>query len=62
MSIGYPKEPNPLTERICSDPELLRYLPAVEIQGLMDVSGHLGDAPERARQFATTLREDLELL
>lgn len=41
-------EPNPLTERICSDPELLRYLPAVEIQGLMAVSGHLGDSPERA--------------
>ena len=55
-------EPNPLTERICSDPELLRYLPAVEIQGLMDVSGHLGDSPERARQFATTLREELQLL
>lgn len=48
MSIGYPMEPNPLTERICSDPELLRYLSAVEIQGLMDVSGHLGDLPERA--------------
>jgi adenylosuccinate lyase len=55
-------EPNPLATRLGDDPELLCYLPAKEIQDLMDVSGHLGDAPERARQFAATLREDLELL
>lgn len=52
---------NPLTEYIYSDREFLMYLSASELEDLMDASEHLGDAPERARKFATALREDLGL-
>ncbi len=50
-------EPNPLVDRLCTDLELLRYLSEKEIRDLMEVSRHVGDAPERARQFATMVRE-----
>ena len=50
-------EPNPLVDRLCADLELLRYLSEKEIRDLMEVSRHVGDAPERARQFATMVRE-----
>lgn len=52
---------NPLAENVSSDREFLKYLSASELTNLMDVSEHLGDAPERARKFAMTLREDLGL-
>lgn len=52
---------NPLTENVSSDSEFLMYLSASELQNLMDISGHLGDAPERAHKFAMTLHEDLGL-
>jgi adenylosuccinate lyase len=54
-------QPNPLTESISSDAVFLSYLSEPEIQELMDASGHLGDAPERARLFAMTLREELAI-
>jgi adenylosuccinate lyase len=54
-------QPNPLTESISSDAAFLSYLSEPEIQELMDASGHLGDAPERARLFAMTLREELAI-
>ncbi|MCI0519462.1 MAG: adenylosuccinate lyase [Chloroflexi bacterium] len=49
--------PNPLLERLCSDPELLRWLDAARIRALMDVSHHLGDAPQRARALVKTIRQ-----
>ncbi len=52
-------QPNPLYESISSDLEFLRYLSESEIQDLMEASGHLGDAPERARRFAMALLEEL---
>ena len=52
-------QPNPLTESISSDAVFLSYLSEPEIQDLMDASGHLGDAPDRARRFAVNLREEL---
>lgn len=53
--------PNPLTESISTDAVFLSYLSEPEIGDLMDASGHLGDAPERARLFAMTLREELAI-
>jgi len=44
--------PNPLKELVVQDGELLRFLDAGRLQELMDASGHLGDAPARARSFA----------
>jgi adenylosuccinate lyase len=49
-------QPNPLTESISSDAAFLSYLSEPEIQELMDASGHLGDAPERARQSAKQMQ------
>ena len=49
-------KPNLLTELISHDPEITRYLPAAELCQLMDVSHYLGDAPQRARQMAETIR------
>jgi hypothetical protein len=39
---------------------LLELLDAATLRGLMDASGHLGDAPQRARQMAETLRRTLD--
>lgn len=49
-------QPNPLVELIAADPQFLAYLPADELRGLMDASHYVGDAPQRARQFAAQLR------
>jgi len=54
-------QPNPLKESISTDAVFLSYLSEPEIGDLMDASGHLGDAPERARRFAMTLREELAI-
>ena len=49
--------PNPLAGRLAADAEVLRYLPAERVRALLDASGHIGDAPERARQVAAAIRE-----
>jgi len=50
---------NPLAELLAADPVFSGYLGIGEIQALMDASHHLGDAPQRARQLAQTIREAL---
>ena len=52
-------EENPLLERLCQDMEIRRYISADQIIELMDVSEHFGDAPQRARKLAMTIREGL---
>jgi adenylosuccinate lyase len=52
-------KPNQLSELISHDPEITRYLPVDELCKLVDVSGYLGDAPQRARQMAETIRHTL---
>jgi adenylosuccinate lyase len=47
---------NPLAERICSDPIVLRYIEAGEANALLDASEYVGEAPARARQMAQTVR------
>ena len=51
--------PNPLSELISNDPEITRFLSAEELFQLMDVTHYLGDAPQRARQLAETIRDTL---
>jgi adenylosuccinate lyase len=51
--------PNPLADLITHDPEITHYLPADELCQQMDVSHYLGDAPQRARQMAETIRNVL---
>lgn len=52
--------PNPLKELVMQDGELLRFLDAGRLQELMDASGHLGDAPARARSFAQAIHAALD--
>lgn len=52
-------EPNPLRELIRSDPEFLRFLPANQLEALMEAGAYLGDAPQRARQLAEEARRKL---
>ncbi len=52
-------KPNLLAELISHDPEINHYLPADELCLLFDVTGYLGDAPQRARQMAETIRNTL---
>ncbi len=50
---------NPLAARLAADPEITRYLAAEQVRSLLDVTGYLGDAPERARRMAGAIRETL---
>jgi adenylosuccinate lyase len=50
---------NPLIELIVVNPEFLRYLQADELRSLMEASGHVGDAPERAKALAKEIRKNV---
>ncbi len=50
---------NPLAAQVTGDSDLLRYLPAAELQRLMDASGHIGNAPQRARELAGQIRRQV---
>ncbi len=50
-------EPNPLSELICADDQFLAWLPQPVLHDLMGAAHHLGDAPQRARQLAETIRQ-----
>ncbi|MFC2037191.1 hypothetical protein ACFLYD_04360, partial [Chloroflexota bacterium] len=39
------------------DPLVLSFIPAERVRALLDAEGYVGDAPERAREMAVTLRE-----
>jgi adenylosuccinate lyase len=53
-------EANPLVELVCQDPVFLAALAEPELRSLMDASRHLGDAPQRARALAETVRQAIE--
>ncbi len=48
-------QPNPLVESLVSSPTLMHYLAPDAIRALLDASAYVGDAPQRARQFAAQL-------
>jgi adenylosuccinate lyase len=50
-------QPNPLAELLASDSNILGYLPADRVLELMDASGYVGDASQRARALATEIRQ-----
>jgi len=52
-------EENLLVQSLCSDPEFKRYLSDSEMRALFDAGVHIGDAPQRARALAQTIREVL---
>jgi adenylosuccinate lyase len=47
---------NPLPQLFYQDVEISEYLSEQEIGGLMDARGHIGMAPERARQLVKTIQ------
>jgi len=51
---------NPLIEALAASPTLLAHLTPDTIRALLDASAHIGDAPARARQFATDIAQTLE--
>jgi len=51
--------PNPLPQNLAADPEMRRYLPEERLRAALDISGHLGLAPQRAREMARRVREAL---
>jgi adenylosuccinate lyase len=53
-------EPNPLADLLAADPEVLKYVEADRVRELLDASGHVGDAPVRAKQMAGVIRETLK--
>jgi adenylosuccinate lyase len=53
-------QPNPIVELLCEDERITRYVPPEEARTLLDASRYVGDAPERARDFAARLRQELD--
>lgn len=47
--------PNPLIDALASSPDLTAYLEPDRIRTLLDATAYVGDAPHRARQFASRL-------
>jgi adenylosuccinate lyase len=52
-------DPNPLVEDICRDQIFLDYLGKNDLCALMDVTGYLGDAAQRAKTLADVIKNAL---
>jgi adenylosuccinate lyase len=48
---------NPMAQLLRDDEALAEYLGAKELAALLEVSHHVGDAPERARELASKIKE-----
>jgi len=48
------------TQLVTSEALFLEYLSADQLLQLLDISQYIGDAPERARKFAKTIREQFD--
>ncbi len=53
-------EPNPLISLVAEDRVFQRYLSTEQIQSYLDASDYVGDAAQRARQFAKTIQDQIE--
>jgi len=52
-------EDNPLADLLAADVEITRHLPSDAVRRLMAEGAGVGDAPERSRALARTIREAL---
>ena len=50
-------EKNPLPQSLMENHELHKYLTKSQIEGLIDVSNHIGDAPERALELIGKIKK-----
>ncbi len=53
-------EANPLPTLLANDARITRWVPADKVMQLLDARAHVGDAPERARELAASIRELLQ--
>jgi adenylosuccinate lyase len=55
--------PNPLVDGLCNDERIVRFWNGAgeDVRVLLDASGYVGDAPERARALAQTIRQEVDL-
>lgn len=51
--------PNPLADALSVDPRITLLVKPARVRELLDASGHIGDAPQRARLLAAQVREEL---
>ena len=51
--------PNPLADHLCADPRVTGLVPSEQARALLDAAGHVGDAPERARALARTIKQEI---
>ncbi|MAU11350.1 MAG: adenylosuccinate lyase [Anaerolineaceae bacterium] len=51
--------PNNLADLLANDVRVTQYVAAESVAALLDASSHIGDAPERARNMAQTIRQQL---
>lgn len=54
-------EANPLAARLAADARIQEFMPPGQIDGLLDASRYVGDAPARARALAAKIRQQLEV-
>lgn len=52
-------EPNPLADALAADERVTAFLSPEQVRALMEVSGYVGDAPQRARALAAEIRRRL---
>jgi adenylosuccinate lyase len=51
--------PNPLIDLLCQEQAITQFLDVPTIRDLMNAADYVGDAPQRARKLAATIRETL---
>jgi adenylosuccinate lyase len=51
---------NTLPDRVCSDQFFLKWLDPEALAALFNIEGYVGNAPARARAFASSLRDLLD--
>jgi adenylosuccinate lyase len=51
---------NPLAEALSADERITAWVPAARVRDLLRADAYVGDAPERARAMAATIRQDLQ--
>lgn len=52
-------EPNPLVDLLCGDPRITFHVSHDQVLAWLDASAYIGDAPQRARDFAGMVRRRL---
>lgn len=52
--------PNPLADNLSADSRITQYMSSEQVHELLNAQAHIGDAPERARNIASMIRDVLQ--